>query len=60
MDVHLVSAGFFKDARRREFAVGVRTAHPQQGRAGLQCRREVFAVTRGRVIVEELLQRGTT
>src|SRR6516164_8829571 len=60
VDVHVVSAGFFQDAGRRELAVRVPTTHPQQCRADLECCRKLFAVTRGGVIVEQLLQCGTT
>src|SRR5215472_11471238 len=60
MDMHMGSAGSFEDPGRRELAVWVRAAHPQQRRAGLECGLKVLAVVRGGVIVEELLQRNTT
>src|SRR5208282_3965706 len=56
VDVHMVSAGFFEDAGGHELAVGIPTADPEQCRAGLECGREILAVTRCRGIVEQLLQ----
>src|SRR6516225_10115713 len=60
VNMNMVSASFFEDAGCRQLAVGIPAAHPQQCRAGLECRCEVIAVARGRVIVEHFLHRGTT
>jgi hypothetical protein len=55
----MLPAGFLEDAGRHELVVGIAAAHPEQGRTGLECCGEVFAVVRRGVIVEQLLQRGT-